>query len=67
MVCKFGMPKNILSDYNPRFVSEFWTTLMVKSGAKVGLFSSYYQQTDRQSGGFQILVEQILWYIVAPL
>ena len=39
---------------------------MVKLGTKIGLSSFYCPQTDGQPKLFQRLVEQILWYIVAP-
>ena len=38
MVYKFSMLKNIISNYNPRFVSEFWTTLVVKLGTNLGCY-----------------------------
>ena len=42
VVYKFGMPKKIVSDRDPRFLSDFWTTLMARLETKVGLSSSYY-------------------------
>ena len=43
---KFGMPKKIISNHDPRFASEFWTTLMIELGTKVGLSASYHLQTN---------------------
>ena len=42
VVCKFGILKDIISDHDTRFVSEFWTTLMAKLGIKIGLFFFLY-------------------------
>ena len=33
-VCKFGMPRKIVSDRDPRFVSRFWTALLRKLGCQ---------------------------------
>ena len=37
LVCKFGMPKKIVSDRDPRFLSDFQTALMTRLETKVGL------------------------------
>ena len=42
VVCKFGMPRKIVSDRDPRFLSDFWTALMARLETKVGLSSSYH-------------------------
>ena len=66
VVCNFGKPKKIISNCNPKFMSEFCTTLMVKLGTNFFLPSLYNLQTDGQSERFYILVEQILLCIIAP-
>ena len=42
IVCKFGMPKKIINDHDPKFILEFGTTLTAKLGIEMG-FSSLYQ------------------------
>ena len=46
IVYQWGLPKKIVSDRDPRFLSTFWTTLMSLLGSKLGLSSSYHLQTD---------------------
>ena len=41
-VCKFGMPRKIISDQDPRFSSMFWTGLMSLLGCKVAMSSAYH-------------------------
>ena len=57
VVCKFGMPKKIVSDRDPRFLSDFWTALMARLETKVGLSSSYHPQIDGQTERFHRSVE----------
>ena len=42
IVCQWGVPRKIVSDHDPRFLSTFWTTLMSLLGSKLGLSSSYH-------------------------
>ena len=42
IVCQWGVPKKILSDHDPYFLSTFWTTLMSLLGNKLGLSPSYH-------------------------
>jgi hypothetical protein len=44
-----GMPKEIVSDRDPRFTSMFWTTLFGKFGTKLLMSTSYHPQTDGQT------------------
>ena len=41
-VCKFGMPRKIISDWDPRFSSMFWTSLMSLLDCKVAMSSAYH-------------------------
>ena len=42
VVLKFGMPKTIVSDRDPRFTFHFWEALWKLSGTKLLLSSSYH-------------------------
>ena len=42
IVCRWGVPRKIVSDRDPRFLSTFWTTLMSLLESKLGLSSSYH-------------------------
>jgi hypothetical protein len=49
-VFKFhGMPSEIISDRDRKFVSEFWTTLFKMFGTKIKLSTAYHPKTNGQT------------------
>ena len=44
-----GLPRSIITDWDPLFVSKFWQDLFALSGTKLRLSSSYHPQTDGQT------------------
>jgi hypothetical protein len=44
-----GVPDVIVSDQDPRFLSDFWTVLTKLLGVKLGMSSPYHPQTDGQT------------------
>jgi hypothetical protein len=61
MVCKHhGLPKSIISDRDPVFISRLWSDLFKFSGTLLRMSSSYHPQTDGQTEVMNRTVEQYL-------
>ncbi|WVY98895.1 hypothetical protein V8G54_031046 [Vigna mungo] len=61
MVCKHhGLPKSIVSDRDPVFISRFWSDLLKFSGTLLRMSSSYHPQTDGQTEVMNRTIEQYL-------
>jgi hypothetical protein len=49
IVCLHGVPVRIVSDRDPRFVSQYWQAVHKGLGTKLNFSTAYHPQTDGQS------------------
>nr|GFB00086.1 reverse transcriptase domain-containing protein [Tanacetum cinerariifolium] len=49
VVTRHGIPVSIISDYDPRFTSNFWRSLQNALGTRLDMSTAYHPETDGQS------------------
>ena len=59
-----GLPKDIVSDRDPKFTSIFWRTLSDALGIKLSMSTAYHPQADGQTERTNRTVEQYLRHYV---
>jgi hypothetical protein len=62
----FGLPKNIVTDRDPRFMSEVWQTLMTLIGTKHKPSTAFHPQTDGQTERYNRVLEEVLRNYIDP-
>src|SRR6185437_16439429 len=55
-----AVPNNIVSDRDPRFMSNFWQALWKELGSKLKMSTSYHPQTDGQTERANRTLEDML-------
>ena len=55
-----GIPRSIVSDRDPRFVSKFWQEFWKLLGSRLRIFSAHHPQTNGQMEAANRVVEQVL-------
>lgn len=60
-----GIPQNITSDKDSRFLGQFWTGLFKLLGSKQYFSTSLHPQTNGQAEGINALLEQYWWHLTS--
>src|SRR5579859_7223447 len=60
IVCLHGIPRTIVSDRGPQFVSHFWEQLQDSLGTKLLRSSAYHPQTDGQTERVNQILKDML-------
>jgi hypothetical protein len=60
-----GLPKDIVSDRDPKFISKFWWALWKRMGSELKMSTSFRPQTDGQTERVNLVIQQFLRNYVA--
>jgi hypothetical protein len=60
-----GLPKDIVSDRDPKFTSKIWRTLWKRMGSELKMSISFRPQTDGQIERVNLVIQQFLKNYVA--
>jgi hypothetical protein len=61
-----GIPKEIISDRDPRFTSKFWEQLCHHLGTQRNMSTPYHPQSDGQTERMNRVLEEMLRHFVTP-
>jgi Integrase zinc binding domain len=60
VISRYGLPRKIISDRDPRFSGQFWNEIHRLLGTKVALSTAYHPQSDGQTERTNRTLETIL-------
>jgi transposase InsO family protein len=60
-----GLPKDIVSDRDPKFTSKFWRALWKRMGSELKMSTSFRPQTNGQTERVNLVIQQFLRNYVA--
>ncbi|MBW0484781.1 hypothetical protein O181_024496 [Austropuccinia psidii MF-1] len=60
IISKFGVPKLLTSDRDPKFILEFWTNLHDILGTDISFYTDYCLQTDGLAERMIQIMEDII-------
>ncbi|GBG64444.1 hypothetical protein CBR_g44330 [Chara braunii] len=66
-ICGHGVPEDIVSDRDTRFMSAFWTALMQESGTTMKPSLARHPQTDRQTERAHQTAQMMLRTLIRPV
>ena len=66
-IADWGFPKAIISDRDPKFVSDLWRSIFKAAGTSLLYSTSYHPQTDGQSERTNQTVETSLRFYISTL
>ena len=64
VVCRVGLPADVVSDRDPRFTAAFYKSVMLQMGTRQAMSTAYHPQTDGQTERMNRLVEETLRHYV---
>jgi hypothetical protein len=62
-----GLPRDIVSNRDPKFTSKFWRTLWKRMGTELKMSTSLRPQTDEQTERVNLVIQQFLRNYVATI
>ena len=61
-----GLPRELVSDRDPRFTSKLWQALMNRLGVSTAMSSAYHPQTDGNTERVNRVLEDMLRHFIDP-
>ena len=66
VVCRFGLPRSIVSDRDTKFTSTFWTELMSFLDTELIMSSAYHPETNGQTERMNQTIQVMIRHYITP-